>query len=210
MDEIKRRIAQGEGQYLDFKFRIDDQVKIARTLAAFANSGGGSLLIGVKDNGKIAGCNPEEEYYMIEGAASMKCKPEVSFQSQIIQVDHYFILEIEVMKSDQRIKALDENSKWTPYYRFDDHSLRANAVLDHLWSLGKNEVRRPEKFSETEINLIRIVRDEGPISLSKLNKKSGIPFKDLSRLLALLVYWEIIQFELHEDGIRYVCPAEEE
>ena len=94
MDEIKRRIAQGEGHYLDFKFRVDDQVKIARTLAAFANSGGGSLLIGVKDNGKIAGCNPEEEYYMVEGAASLKCQPEVSFRNQTLQVDHYFILKI--------------------------------------------------------------------------------------------------------------------
>lgn len=210
MDELKRRIALGEGQYLDFKFRIDDQVKIARTLAAFANSGGGSLLIGVKDNGKIAGCNPEEEYYMIEGAASMKCQPEVSIKSQIIQVDHYFVLEIEVAPSEHRIKALDENGKWTPYYRFEDHSLRSNSVLDHLWKLQKTEQVRPEKFSELEINLIRIVRNEGPLSLSRLNKQSGIPFKDLSRLLALLVYWDILQIELHEDGIRYVCTDDEE
>lgn len=210
MDEIKRRILQGEGQHLDFKFRIDDQVKIARTLAAFANSGGGSLLIGVKDNGKIAGCNPEEEYYMIEGAASLKCQPEVSFRNQTLQVDHYFILEVEVLPSEQRVKAMDEHGRWTPYYRFEDHTLRSNAVLDHIWRLQKTGLVQPERFSETEINLIRIVRDEGPISLSKLNKKSGIPFKDLSRLLASLVCWEIIQFELHEDGIRYVCVDKEE
>ena len=64
MSELKRLIAEGEGVQLDFKFRIDDQKKIARTLSAFANTEGGKLLIGVKDNGKINGVNPEEEYYL--------------------------------------------------------------------------------------------------------------------------------------------------
>ena len=38
-------------------------------LVAFANTGGGRLLIGVKDNGKIAGIRSEEELYMIEAAS---------------------------------------------------------------------------------------------------------------------------------------------
>ena len=82
MSELQRRIARGEGVSQDFKFRIDDQKKIARTLAAFANTEGGSLLIGVKDNGKIAGVNPEEEYYMIEGASDLYTKPPVAFESK--------------------------------------------------------------------------------------------------------------------------------
>jgi predicted HTH transcriptional regulator len=52
---LKKLIAGGENQQLDFKFCVSDSRKIARTLAAFANSDGGRLLIGVKDNGSIAG-----------------------------------------------------------------------------------------------------------------------------------------------------------
>ena len=52
---IYKRISEGEGQQLDFKFAITDSKKIARSMAAFANSDGGVLLIGVKDNGKIVG-----------------------------------------------------------------------------------------------------------------------------------------------------------
>ena len=48
-------IAEGEHQQQDFKFEISDARKIARTLSAFSNTDGGRLLIGVKDNGKIAG-----------------------------------------------------------------------------------------------------------------------------------------------------------
>jgi predicted HTH transcriptional regulator len=48
---IKNLIAEGEGQELDFKYHVSSASKIARTLVAFANTDGGRLLIGVKDNG---------------------------------------------------------------------------------------------------------------------------------------------------------------
>ena len=61
----------------DFKFEISDSRKIARTLAAFANTEGGRILIGVKDNGRISGISSDEEYHMIEAAAQMYCRPEI-------------------------------------------------------------------------------------------------------------------------------------
>ena len=67
---LHRLIAQGEHQQQDFKYEISDARKIARTLSAFANTDGGRLLIGVKDNGKIAGVRSDEEIYMVEAAAS--------------------------------------------------------------------------------------------------------------------------------------------
>ena len=50
-DYIHALIAEGEHQQQDFKFEISDARKIAKTLSAFANTDGGRLLIGVKDNG---------------------------------------------------------------------------------------------------------------------------------------------------------------
>ena len=59
---VKELIKQGEGLHLDFKFEISNVAKIARSLVAFANTDGGKLLIGVKDNGVIRGIKSEEEY----------------------------------------------------------------------------------------------------------------------------------------------------
>ena len=61
---IRFLIAQGEHVHQDFKFEISDARKIAKTLSAFANTEGGRLLIGVKDNGKIAGVRSDEEQYI--------------------------------------------------------------------------------------------------------------------------------------------------
>ena len=76
-DYIHRLIAEGEHQTQDFKFEISDACKIAKSLSAFANTEGGRLLVGVKDNGKIAGIRSEEEIYMIEAAAQVYCVPEI-------------------------------------------------------------------------------------------------------------------------------------
>ena len=79
---LQQLIAEGEHQQQDFKFEISDARKIARSLSAFSNTDGGRLLIGVKDNGRIAGVRSEEEIYMIEAAAKLYCRPNVEIGVQ--------------------------------------------------------------------------------------------------------------------------------
>lgn len=72
-DYILQLIDEGEHEHQDFKYQISDAKKIARSISAFANNSGGRLLVGVKDNGHIAGVKSDEEIYMIEQAATMYC-----------------------------------------------------------------------------------------------------------------------------------------
>ena len=89
-------IAEGEHQQQDFKFEISDARKIARTLSAFSNTDGGRLLIGVKDNGKIAGVRSDEEKYMIEAAAQLYCLPEVHYSMQTFHAEGRSILVVQI------------------------------------------------------------------------------------------------------------------
>jgi len=52
MHPLLKMIREGEHVSQDFKYFLSDTRKIARTLAAFANSKGGRLLVGVKDKRK--------------------------------------------------------------------------------------------------------------------------------------------------------------
>ena len=96
---IKELIEQGENQILDFKFEVSDSKKIARSLVAFANTDGGILLIGVKDNGKIAGVRSEEEYFMLETATQIFCRPEVKFSALEWNIEGKVVYEVKVPKS---------------------------------------------------------------------------------------------------------------
>ncbi len=53
--ELRALIARGEGQRVEFKAAEADAANFAQALAALANSGGGTLLLGVADDGSIPG-----------------------------------------------------------------------------------------------------------------------------------------------------------
>ncbi|GAB5418419.1 MAG: ATP-binding protein [Crocinitomicaceae bacterium] len=204
MSELKRRISEGEGLQLDFKFRIDDQKKIARTLSAFANTEGGSLLIGVKDSGKIAGCNPEEEFYMVDGAAQVYCQPAVTIQSHVIQEGHHLVMEITVPASEQKHKAQDEDGKWKLYHRLEDQTLLANKITFLLWRYKKEGKKKAESFTPELSELLKLIEELQPVSISKLFRASKLPKNVVNEHIATLVYWEVIDREVTSSGVKYL------
>lgn len=203
MSDLQRKINLGEGVHLDFKFEIEDQKKIARTLVAFANTDGGSLLIGVKDNGKIVGTNPEEEYYMVEAAADFYCKPPIKFESKVWQEDRFLVLEIIVPKGVSKHKAIDEEGKWRSYIRVEDHTFQGNKILDRVWKLQEKGQPKPLEFDQDCVGMIGVLKSEGACSLSKIYRKSLLPKNVIDSLIALLVYWEVVQMEFTENGTVY-------
>ncbi|MDX1446614.1 ATP-binding protein [Lishizhenia sp.] len=204
MDTLKAYIREGEHQQQDFKFRIDDAKKIARTLSAFANTDGGRLLIGVKDNGKVVGIHPEEEFHMIQGAAEMYCKPAISFESNVWQDKHKLVLEVLIEPADEKpIKSLDENGVWKTYIRRDDHTLLANKILIGLWKQKKRNHAKPEKFDEEELSFLRTIKEEAPATLSRLYRKSDLPKKRVDNLLILFISWDLVAMDISEEGTFY-------
>jgi predicted HTH transcriptional regulator len=204
MDSIKSLIKQGEHQQQDFKFRIDDSKKIARTLAAFSNTDGGRLLIGVKDNGKITGVDPTEELHMIEAAAEMYCRPKVEFESRVWQEDMKLILEIIVRPAEQKpVLAPDEDGKWKVYVRRKDHTLLANKILLEVWKHQKRGSAKPEKFGEEETALLMLIANSEELTLSKIYRSSTLKKAQVDRLLVLLICWELVEMDMNENGTFY-------
>lgn len=204
MERLKDLIREGEHQTQDFKLRIDDQKKIARTLAAFANTDGGVLLIGVKDNGKITGVDPEEEFHMIQGAAELFCRPPVPIQSRIWQEDMKLVLEISVEANAKRNHAaLDEEGKWKFYIRRKDHTLLANKIILKVWNFEKQGIKKPQTFGEDELNCLKLIDQHQPVTLSKLYKLLTFPKSKVDHVVALLVHWKIIEMQFSEEGILY-------
>lgn len=200
---LKELIRQGEHQTQDFKFRVDDQKKIARTLSAFANTDGGRLLIGVKDNGKITGINPEEEFHMIEGAATLYCKPAVKFTTKIWQEEFRLVLEVDVEANPERNHlSPDENGSWKIYIRRGDHTLLANKILLKIWTLEKKGIPRPQHFGEDELTFLQLFTPE-KITLSKLYRLSKLPKNQVDHLVALFTYWKLIAMEMTEEATAY-------
>lgn len=139
-DYIHRLIAEGEHIHQDFKFAISDARKIARSLSAFANTEGGRLLVGVKDNGSIAGVRSEEEIYMIDAAATMYCRPPLQTESKIYKVEGKDVLEVVISEQPTKpIFALDESNKPWAYIRIADENILADRVHLETWNREQDD-----------------------------------------------------------------------
>ena len=58
--DLKRLVRIGEGYHLEFKRKVSSPIRIAREAIALANTWGGSILIGVDDDGSIVGVKDAE------------------------------------------------------------------------------------------------------------------------------------------------------
>jgi predicted HTH transcriptional regulator len=134
-------ILQGEHQTLDFKYQINDAAKIARSISSFSNTSGGRLLIGVKDNGKIAGIRSEEEYFMIETAAQLFCKPSVDFDAipHIQNGKHVLEVIIPYGETIKPVLAPDTTGKMQAYIRLNDMNHIADDIQLTVWKLQRDK-----------------------------------------------------------------------
>ncbi|HEX3007865.1 MAG TPA: ATP-binding protein [Bacteroidales bacterium] len=201
---IRKLIESGESQTLDFKFEISDSKKIAKTFVAFANTDGGTLLIGVKDNGSIAGVRSEEEYYMIEAASKMYCKPEVPFQTRRWNIDGKTILELNIPKSSQKPHfALTEDKRWMVYIRVNDQNLLANSILLKVWQQKKEEQPVYLEFTKNEKLLLTYLEDAPYITISKFCKIAMISRKEAESILVKLISINVLKIEFTEKQVFY-------
>lgn len=200
---IRTLINEGEHQQLDFKFGISDSKKIARTLAAFANTDGGRLLLGVKDNGAIAGVRSDEEYYMMEAGAHLYCKPPVKFEIHEWEEGGKNILEVIVQKSDEMHSAPDKDGNYKVFIRVGDQNYMANGVLIKVWNKLKHKNGVKIEFTHVERTLIAYLEQHGKITLSTFKKLSGLSYKRCEHLLADFIVLDIIKINFSEAGAYY-------
>lgn len=160
---IYELIEEGEHEQQDFKFAISDSRKIARSIAAFANNRGGRLLVGVKDNGNVAGIRNEEEFYMIEQAASMYCKPSQKVKQTMYCVDGRYVLVVEIDAVECRpVLAQDDNRQWQPYYRVADENIQVPPLMVKVWKTRKRKGVLVS-FSESESKMLDFVAENQPV-----------------------------------------------
>lgn len=204
-DYIYTLIAEGEHQQQDFKFEISDACKIAKTLSAFANTEGGRLLIGVKDNGRIAGVRSEEEKYMIEAAAELYCSPTVNYSMQIHQVEGRTILIVQIEESDQKpIYAKDESGKYLAYLRIKDENILATPVHLRVWQQSGNPLGELIEYTEREHLLLDLLKENDQLSLNRYCRLAHISRRAAEHLLAKFIRYDIVEavFEGHKFHFR--------
>lgn len=203
-DQLYNMISQGEHQKQDFKFEIEDARKIAKSIVAFANTDGGRLLIGVKDNGKIAGVRSEEEVYMIEAAAEMYSEPSVEFKVRKWNVEKKEVLEVYVPASSRKPHfVLNKNGPKKAYVRKGDQNLAINTAILKYWMLMDQPRGKHFDYGKYEQMLFDYLKENERITFSKYCRLTGLHHDEASDRLARLLLWEVVDLDLSDKGCFY-------
>ena len=197
-------IAEGEHQRQDFKYCINDSRKIARSMVAFANTDGGRLLLGVRDNGSVAGVRSDEEYYMAEAAAKLYSNPPIDFQTHQWTLEGKTVLEIEIPKSEEpKHLAQNEEGRWLIYIRKNDQNIVAPGILLKVWEQQKNPTGVHIRFSVDEMKLLSLLRTAQFLSLNQVTRQSKLPRYKCERILVKLIVIGTVGMEINEIGVRF-------
>ncbi len=206
---IHQLINEGEHIRQDFKFAISDARKIAHSLSAFANTKGGKLLIGVKDNGKIAGIHSDEEAYMIEAAAQIYCRPKPDIHIFIHKVDKKDILEVQISENNTKpVYAIDEHNKGWAYMRIGDENILANPVQLEIWKKGLTKKDTFIKYSEQEKSLLNLLEKHKELTLNQCCRMVKLKRKHVCTLLADFIRFGLVK-QIFKKHTFYFCPQEE-
>ena len=196
---IEKLIEQGEGLHLDFKFEISDAAKIARSLVAFANTDGGKLLIGVRDNGTVRGIQSEEEFYMIENAAQNYCKPVVLFISKEWMLKGRKILEVNIPVSKQKPhRAPDRDGKFKAFYRYKDENLLATGVQMKIWRKFNSTNNISVNIEGAYKWILEHLENNESITIAQFQSLASISKHQAEEIISDLIVMDVLKMKINQ------------
>ncbi len=184
---IRDLIRSGESNLVEFKKTLPQAEKLARTLVAFANSRGGTILVGVEDDRRITGIQDfEEERFVLEKSAGFFCQPEVSFELLEETIEGKTLMVIEIVESTQKPHfSLDAAGEKMLYVRSGPQCIIASPLVARALEMEKEgrEILESKSLSKNEEALFRYLETKNRISLKDFARLVNISKRRASKIL---------------------------
>ncbi|MEZ0606930.1 RNA-binding domain-containing protein [Fibrella sp. WM1] len=180
MKRLAPYLEQGEGIQIEYKRTLSSAYRIARTLTAFANTSGGTILIGVDDDGRTVGIDSEyREMQIIERATDFLIEPTLSVSYEIVRHEGRNVLVVTVPESDEKPHtAVNEHNERTIYVRQRDKSVPTQRLL-----IDDNEVNQQLLQTTMVKNLLQFLRKNDSVTAARLAKLVNISEYRANKLL---------------------------
>ncbi|MDZ7659929.1 ATP-binding protein [Fodinibius sp.] len=201
--DVKNLAQTGEGMYLEFKRTIPSAYKIAREIAAFANTKGGTLLIGVDDDKSLVGVmGYQEEEFLLDKAAQKLCEPAVDIKIEIVHFGDRDLLVIKVPEVINKPVYVKGDDEWVVFMREKDQNRVASKELIEIIKKRNSDKGVTFEYGPVEQKLFRYLNEYGEITVKKFAQIVDIPRERASTTLVNLVAAEILNLS-RKDNTDY-------
>lgn len=205
LEDLRRLAQTGEGTFLEFKRTVPSAEKIARELAAFANTKGGTLLVGVDDDKSLVGVDGyQEDEYLLNKAAHELCKPKIDIHMELVHLGLRDIIVVTVKELEKKPVFVHAKGSETVYVRDKDKSVVAS---DEVVSVLQNEHSNRGvtfEYGPNEQKLFRYLNEYEKITVLKFSHLIDTSSYKASEILVNLVSAGILKL-FTKNKTDYFC-----
>lgn len=114
LQAVKRIIAQGESDTLEFKKSTAQLEAIAETLSAFANHNGGMVIVGVSDSGKMSGQHVSDSTKREIAQMLKRFEPPIHAHSQYLSAGNgNYLIVLEISHDPAKVPVAYQGRAYT-------------------------------------------------------------------------------------------------
>jgi predicted HTH transcriptional regulator len=205
VQQLRLLVSQGEGASLEFKRKAAFPEKIIREMIAFANTKGGIVLIGIGDDGSLAGLkHPEDELHVMKEALK-KVRPSLNYKVTIIPIGNFrTVIQYEIPESKRKPHyILGENKMKESFVRVEDKSIKASREFREIVKRKQRMKDIRFHYGEHEKFLMQYLDQKKVITLKEFSTLRRLNRLYASRKLILLVLANVLRIIPHEKGDLY-------
>ena len=225
--KLRELIEPGESDTMEFKRRFSTFSKIAKEIIAFANTRGGTLLIGVDDDGSIVGVDSEKhEIELVTTAGEFYCDPPVELEIDIVEIEDEDVVVVTVPESRRKphylvkrheggsrrgpvggrrtMPEIDDGEGRQAYIRQKDRSIVASREVERV--LAADHPDAPPlrlHIGKIEQALFNYLEKNRRITLGEYRRLVNISERRASRILVRLVRAGLIRIFTEEKEDYY-------
>lgn len=175
-EELDKLRKQRESVNIEFKSKIDDTSKIAKTICAFSNTSGGYILIGINDDRSVKGISELPEMEKVNDVLALI--PEVS-----VEIFHCFyqekkkVIVLKVPESKSKPLLFEDEI----YFRADDKVFVAGKEMTNI--LNKYEASNSIKLNSILKTLRSHLRIKQTITARQFSKMINYSEQRVEKML---------------------------
>ena len=195
LKELKVLCKAGEGQFVEFKQNANHPNQIVEEVVGFANSKGGSLLVGVDDNGKAVGLKfAEDDAIYLTDYINNNVNPPPPFEYSLITINKAkSVIQFRIQSGNKKPYGLIRGKTKKVFYRLDDLCIQASRELKNILRSANFKRGQTIRYTELENEILKLIEQEVRLSKKQINQKIKFGSRKISDCLVRLVSARIIK-----------------
>lgn len=202
--ELEILVKQGEHERLEFKLKANFPEKIVKELVAFANTKGGTLLVGVNDDRSIPGLKfAGEDFFVLQQAIDKLIRPELSYETEFVHLsDKKSVLVFRVKEGERKPYFVKDNESEGAicYVRVADMSVKASKEMREILRRSRNQKDIRFHFGEKEKWLLSYLAENVSISVEQFAREYKISRYMASKTLVILTLGNVLKILPSDKG----------